>query len=107
MKQVEEVQLLHLGRPVDGRSYSEVCHPLLQELELGRLPVREESAVEVVLDVDTSLGSIPHRISEPGRGPAPRGLLVGHDGHGELILVVRRDQRGKDAEGEGDCRSDQ
>jgi hypothetical protein len=84
----EQVQLLHLRRPVDSRAQGKVSSPLLQEAELRGLPVCEELAVEVVLDLNTPRRSQPHGISKSDRRSAPGGLLVYHDRHLELGLVV-------------------
>ena len=72
----------------------------MQEQELSRLLACEKPAGEVVLDLDAPLRPILNGISKPVRRAAPRGLLVDHDGHLELGLVVGRKRHREKAEGD-------
>src|SRR4029453_322657 len=92
-RQGEQVQLLHLGRPIDCRSYGKVDPTLLQKLELGCLRASGSPALEVVRDLNASLCPILDGRRKPISRAAPRGLLARVDGHLELGLVLRRGER--------------
>src|SRR5262249_22072493 len=88
-RQDEQVQHLHLGRPVDRRSDREVDNTLLQELELRCLHACESPAPEVVRDLNASLRPILDGRGNPISRAAPRGVLARDDGHLELGLELR------------------
>src|SRR5499433_3215833 len=106
-RQREEIQLLHLRRPVDRRPDGEIGSALLQEEKLARLLVGEELAVEVVLDIDARLRSMPQSIPKSFGGAAPGRVLGDHDGHLELRFVFGRKTWGKEAEEANDRGSPQ
>src|SRR5262249_27734779 len=101
-RQGEEVQLLHLWRPVDCRSYRKVDDPLLQKLELGCLRTSGSPAIEVIRDLNASLRPILDGGGKPVGRPAPRGLLARVDGHLELGFVLRRERSSREKAGDDD-----
>src|SRR5215831_2735028 len=97
--QGEQVQLLHLWRPVDCRSYRKVDDPLLQKLELGCLRTSGSPAIEVIRDLNASFRPIFDGGGKPVGRPAPRGLLARVDGHLEFGLVLRRERSSREKAG--------
>src|SRR5262245_39472854 len=101
-RQGEKVQLLHLWRPVDCRSYGKVDDPLLQKLELGCLRASGRPALEVIRDLNASFRPILDGGGKPDGCPAPRGLLARVDGHLELGLVLRSERSSREKAGGDD-----
>ena len=72
-RQREQVELLDLGRPVDGGAHGHVDHALAQCAEFARLVALDQRDARVQLDVDAAIGA-PRALCWPtARRPCPRG----------------------------------
>ncbi|CUI90174.1 Uncharacterised protein [Achromobacter ruhlandii] len=88
--QREQIQLLDLRRPVDGRADGHVDHALADGGEFAGLVALHQRGAGVDLDVDAALRALAHQVGPDLGALAPR--ESGADDDGELVfgLVVLR-----------------
>ncbi|CFP41324.1 Uncharacterised protein [Bordetella pertussis] len=86
--QREQVELLDLRRPVDGRTHGHVDHALADGGEFTGLVALHQRGARIDLDIDAALGALAHQVGPDHGALAPREGGAHHDGQLVFGLVV-------------------